>query len=258
VITVGLDIGSLMSKAVVLKDGAIAGRAVAWTGDSSGEAADAVLDIALQAAGLSRRDVESAVATGAGRTAVPSANREATDILCLARGAHHLRPDATGVIDMGGESTRVLKLDAQGMVVDFTLNDKCASGTGIFLDAISKVMGVGLDEMGPLSLRSTADVSITSTCVVFAESEVVSQVHRQTPKPDILRGIHRSISTRINGMVSRVGLSGTILAVGGLATNVGILACLQEAMKREVSVPSDPQIVNALGAALIAADGGSR
>jgi predicted CoA-substrate-specific enzyme activase len=255
-ITAGLDVGSLMTKAVALKDREILGRAVVRTGDSSVDAAEGVLSMVLQAAGVSRDGLDATVATGAGKTEVSLASRQATDVECLARGTHHLHPDARGVIDMGGQSTRVLKLDERGMVVDFTLNDKCASGTGIFLDAIAKVMGVELDEMGPLSLQSTVNVPITSTCVVFAESEVVSQVHRQTPKPDILRGIHRSIATRVNGMASRVGLSGTILAVGGLATNVGIVASLEEVMQKELSVPNDPQIVNALGAALIGADKG--
>jgi predicted CoA-substrate-specific enzyme activase len=137
-------------------------------------------------------------------------------------------------------------------VAEFAKNDKCASGTGIFLDAIGKVMDVPVEEMGPLSLTSRSEVEITSTCVVFAESEVVSQVARQTPREDILRGIHRSIATRIRGTANRVGLGAGSAAIGGLARNVGIVRCLEELMGETILIPDEPQMVTALGAALMA------
>jgi predicted CoA-substrate-specific enzyme activase len=258
-ITAGLDIGALTTKAVVLRDGQIVGASVISTGDSSSDAAQSALQDALKQAGLSDKDIEATAATGAGKREVSFAQEQATDVICAARGIQFLHPEAKGVIDMGGESTRVLKLDDAGKVVDFALNDKCAAGTGVFLDAIGKVMGVAVDEMGPLSLESEADINITSTCVVFAESEVVSQVHRQTPKKDIVRGIHKSIATRVYGLVSRVGLDGNSMAIGGLAKNRGIVACLEELMSDELKVPEHPQVVAALGAALIAAEkGGAR
>lgn len=253
-ITAGLDVGSLMTKAVVLQDGKMVGWSVASTGDSSSQAAESVLKEALKQAGLSPDHVD-VVATGAGKNEVSFAKEQATDVECLAKGVHFLYPDIKGVIDVGGESTRVLKLDERGMVVDFALNDRCAAGTGVFLDAMAKVMGVKVEEMGPLSLQSTADVNITSTCVVFAESEVVSQVHRQTPKKDILRGIHKSIATRVYGMASRIGLKGgQNMVLGGLAKNTGMVACLEEMMQENLNVPDNPQIVAALGAAIIATE----
>jgi len=254
----GLDMGSLWTKAVVLADGEIAGWHVMPSGESSRDTATAALAAALAPLKAVLGDVASVAATGAGKgeaTQAGQANREATEVLCAARGLSHLHPEARGVIEIGGESTRVVRLDDQGGVLEFAKNDKCASGTGIFLDAMGKLMGVELGEMGPLSLTSTEDVQITSTCVVFAESEVVSQVHRQTPKQDILRGIHRSIAVRVHGLVNRLQLDGrTAMVIGGLALNSGILRCLEELMYTPLAVPDQPQIVTALGAALIASE----
>jgi predicted CoA-substrate-specific enzyme activase len=255
-ITAGLDIGALTTKAVILKDGEIVGWTVAPTGDSSTQAAKDALESALEQAGLSRDDLAAIAATGAGKKEIDFAQQQPTDVICAAKGIRLLAPNIRGAIDMGGESTRVVKLDDAGKVVDFGLNDKCAAGTGVFLDAMGKVVGVEVDEMGPLSLESTTDINITSTCVVFAESEVVSQVHRQTSKKDILRVIHRSIATRIFGMVSRIGLDGDNMAIGGLAMNTGIVSCLEEMMNQKLAVPEHPQIVTALGAAIIAGERG--
>ena len=252
-LTGGLDVGSLWTKAVVVRGGEIVGWSVALTGDSSSRAAEKTLNDALKLVGASMNDVASVVATGAGKKEVSFARQQAAEVVCLARGTAQLLPGARGVIDMGGESTRVVKLDDAGSVMDYALNDKCAAGTGVFLDAMAKVMKVTVEEMGPLSLESEADVNITSTCVAFAESEVVSLIHRQTPKQDILRGIHRSIATRVFGMVNRIGLEGTKAVVGGLSLNTGIVTCLEDMIKDKLTVPENPQIVSALGAALIAA-----
>ncbi len=257
-ITAGLDIGSLMTKVAVLKDNEVIGYDVSVTGDNNNRAAELALSKVLGQAGICLEDVDAVVVTGAGKDEISFANRKVTDVECLARGAFFLDPDMRGVIDMGGQSTRVLKLEGKGLVVDFALNDKCASGTGIFLDAIAKLMGLELDEMGPLSLESTKNVTITSTCVVFAESEVISQVHRQTPKKDILNGLHKSIATRIYNMFGRIGLDGQVMATGGLAKNTGILACLEDMMQTNLTVQNNPQTVAALGAALIAAKTGGQ
>ncbi|MFH1436322.1 MAG: acyl-CoA dehydratase activase [Pseudomonadota bacterium] len=249
----GLDVGSLWTKAVVLRGGEVVGWSVALTGERSSRAAEKALKKALEPVGASMGDVAAVVATGAGKKEVSFARQQAAEVVCLAKGAARLCPGARGVIDMGGESTRVVKMDEAGSVMDYALNDKCAAGTGVFLDAMAKVLKVGVEEMGPLSLESDADVNITSTCVAFAESEVVSLIHRQTPKRDILRGIHRSIATRVFGMVNRIGLEGTKAAVGGLSLNTGIVACLEDMIKDKLTIPENPQIASALGAALIAA-----
>jgi predicted CoA-substrate-specific enzyme activase len=256
VITVGIDLGALWAKAAVVRDGALAGWAAAPTGERSEEAAQATVTQALAAAGAALEEVAAVAATGAGRGGVALAQVQLGDIACAARGARFLLPRARAVLDLGGESTRAIALDEAGRVIEFAVNDKCAAGTGVFLDAVAKVMRIGIEEMGPLSLESTADVQITSMCVVFAESEVVSQIHRRTPIKDILRGVHRSIATRVHSLLSRLSVGEGAVAVGGLARNVGLMACLAELTGRPLPVPREPQIASALGAALIVAEGG--
>jgi predicted CoA-substrate-specific enzyme activase len=247
----GLDIGSLYTKAVVLRDGAPCGARAALTGGDTRQAAERILREALAAAGEDA--IPILAVTGAGKNELGVPAERVTEVLCAARGARLLSRAVRCVIDLGAESTRVVSLDERGDVAEFALNDKCAAGTGVFLDAIAKVMGVPLDRMGPLSLESTAEVNITSMCVAFAESEVVSLVHRQTPRQDILRGIHRSIATRVFGMVRRVESGGETMLIGGLAQNVGIVRALEELMKKKLVVPESPHTVAALGAAAIAA-----
>jgi len=256
-IAAGLDVGSLWTKAVAVVDGAVRGHSIVSTGDGAREAAREALREALAALGASPGDVPDVVVTGAGAKRIDFAPARAADVMCLARGAAFVHPAARIVLDLGAESTRAVRIDERGDVVEYALNDKCAAGAGVFLDAIAAVLRVPLDEVGPLSLRSTADVEITSMCVAFAESEVVSLVHRRTPKEDILRGLHRSIAARIHGLASRVGGEGETLAVGGMALNAGIRACLEARLKRPVAVPESPRIVGALGAALLAAERGA-
>jgi len=248
----GVDVGSLWLKAVIMKDGGIAGSEVVPTGLDAADTADRALEGLLGRAGLAREALDAVVATGAGREEIAFATDQASEVVSVARGAPFFLSGLRGVIDLGGESTRIVKLDEAGEVIEFTSNEKCASGTGIFLDAMAKVLGVPIREMGPVSLRSTAEVNITSTCVAFAESEVVSLVHRRTPKEDILRGMHRSIASRVFGMVHRLDLSSPVMVVGGLALNVGVVRCLEEMLKMDLILPEKPQIVSATGAAIVA------
>src|SRR3990172_6151273 len=214
-ILAGLDVGALWTKAVILKDGAVAVYSVARTGDMAEEAGEQCLNGVLASAGISRSDVAAVAVTGVGKKLIPFADKQVSEIVSAAKGIQYLYPDMEGVIDLGGESTRVVKFEAGGGIVDYAQNDKCAAGTGMFLDAMSKVMGIKVEDMGALSLQSTAEVNITSMCVAFAESEVVSRVHRQTPKKDIVRGIHKSIASRVYGMVNSVGLSEKNMVIGG-------------------------------------------
>ncbi|MDY6834601.1 MAG: acyl-CoA dehydratase activase [Chloroflexota bacterium] len=250
-VTVGIDIGSLNTKAVVLQDNKIISWSLVPTGESTSEAAQAALDDVLKKSELSNK-VNHVAATGAGKKEATCANSQATEIICEAKGARFLNPEVGGLIDIGAESCRVVKCDPDGSVADFALNDKCASGTGIFLDAMAKALEVDVKDMGPLSLQSTVDVNITSTCVVFAESEVVSQIHRRVNKVDILKGIHKSIAARVLGQTNRLQLDGDILLAGGVAQNIGVVTCLQEMMKSKLIVPDNPQLLGALGAAIIA------
>lgn len=250
----GLDVGSLFTKAAVLRGGELLGWAVLETGDDSREAASRALAEALSPAGATRGDLATLGVTGVGAKALDGDARPFTGVLALARGARHLVPDAQGAIDLGGESTHAVRLDDGGQVQEFAKNDKCAAGTGIFLDAMASLMGVPVPEMGPLSLTAKGEVEVSSTCVVFAESEVVSAVHRRSPREDILRGIHRSIAVRAHGLLGRLGLEAPLVASGGLAMNTGILFCLEEAAGFSLTLPPEPRIVSALGAALLAGE----
>lgn len=250
-ISVGLDIGSLNTKAVVLQDGNILSWSENLTGEDTAQAAKIAMEEALKNAGLSN-GVDYVIATGMGKKEASFANGHATEILCEAKAARFLNSEVVGVIDVGAESCRVVKCEADGNVADFALNDKCASGTGVFLNAMARALEVDLEDMGKLSLESTEDVNITSTCVVFAESEVVSQIHRRVDKRDILKGIHRSIASRVLGLSNRLQMSGDILLVGGVARNIGVVACLKETMQSNLIVPENPHLVGALGAAIIA------
>ena len=253
----GLDVGSLFTKAAVVQNGQLVGWAVTETGESSRAAAEASLHVALAPVGATRGDIGGAVVTGAGMREVDPAleARQATGVLAVARGAAHLAPGSAGALDLGGESTHVVKLDSNGQVLEFARNDKCAAGTGIFLDAMADLMRIPVPQMGARSLEAEGTVDVSSTCVVFAESEVVSAIHRQTPKEDILHGIHHSIATRVHGLVNRLGLEAPVLAVGGLALNVGIVKCLEDLAGHPITVPEEPRIAGALGAALLAAEG---
>jgi len=254
VICAGIDVGALWTKALVLEDGETVGFAMLPTWESGVRVAEDALTEALEPLHATLGDLHAVVATGAGKQEVGFARESVTEVVCAARGIRRLQPEARGVLDLGAESSRAVKMDDGGSVLEYALNDKCASGTGIFLDAIAKVMGLTVEQMGPLSLRSARTVEITNTCVVFAESEVVTQVARQTPKEDIIRGIHMAIASRVHGTANRVGLADGTAAIGGLARNVGIVACLEELMGAPLAIPPDPHRVSALGAALIAAE----
>lgn len=256
-VTCGLDVGALWTKAVVLNAETVVSSEVNPTGGDTRQAAERTLERALDAAG-SDKELAPLAVTGAGKNEIQLPAERVTEVLCAARGARLLHPTVRCVIDLGGESTRVAQLDDAGDVVDFALNDKCAAGTGVFLDALAKVLGVPLERIGPLSLESTAEVNITSMCVAFAESEVVSLVHRQTPPQDILRGIHRSIANRVVGLVRRVQQGGETMLTGGLALNVGIVRAIEELLGQKLVVPDNPQTVSALGAAAIIAGRGLR
>lgn len=254
--TAGIDSGSLVTKVVLLNQNEVVSHEALPTGVDAGDAIQKGMDNALEKAGISFQDVESIVCTGAGKKKNPFQSKQATEVMCDAKGVLHLYPNANGVIDIGGENCRVIKWDANGKVVDFALNDKCASGTGIFLDAMAKALRVKPEEMGELSLQATEDIEVTSMCSVFAESEVVSMIHRKTPKNNILKGIHKSIASRVCGLANRILLEGELIVVGGIAKNVGLVTVLKKLMdSAQLIVPEEPEILGALGAALLAREG---
>ncbi len=251
--TLGIDIGSLNIKAVVLGDDGILGTSIVPPGDDIEAGARKAIELALAEAGLSQNSLP-VVSTGTGAKLIPFILQQKTITTCLARGIHYLFPSARMVIDMGAESTTVLKVNERGRLTDWANHDKCASGTGLFLQQMAKLMGVPLEEMASLSLQAHGRADITSTCAVFAESEVISHVHRDppTPKEDIVAGIYSSVVSRTISLCKRVGITKDIAVTGGVALNEGLLNIMEQELGFKVLKPESPQIVAALGAAIIA------
>lgn len=251
-ITAGIDIGSLTADAVILGDDRILGYNIIPTGANSETAGRAVFLAALEQAGVSENDIEAIAATGYGRGSVQFADRTITEITCHAMGARRLCPEAVSVIDIGGQDSKVIRLTTDGRVDDFSMNDKCAAGTGRFLEVMAGALETNLESLADLSNRSTQQVRISSTCTVFAESEVVSLVAHGVPKEDIIRGLHEAVAERIYGMVRRIRARDPYVMTGGVAKNLGVVRAIEARLKAKLFIPEEPQIVGALGAAIMA------
>ncbi len=254
-ITAGVDCGAKTVKVVVMRGLEVLGRGLALAGVDTKGAVELAYDEALRLAGVSRDEVVNVIATGSGKLQAGPRQGTVTEVSADARGAVFLFPGVRTVVDVGAEEGRAIRVDAKGRVLDFAVNDKCAAGTGAFVEAMARALEVGLDEIGPLSLRSSQAVPMNAQCAVFAESELVSLVHAKTPKQDMARAIHDAVADRIVSIVRRVGMEPEVLLVGGLAKNVGFVQALSRALGTEVRVPEGPEFVGATGAAIIAADG---
>lgn len=252
--TIGIDVGSLTTKAVMLGDDSILSYAIIDSGDEPEQSAEAAAQEALNSLGLSLNGDWQVVSTGAGGKSVGFSQQYKSVNTCLARGTSHLLPSVRTVIDMGAETSSVLKLNDRGRLSAWENQDKCASGTGIFLQQMAHLMQMSLSEMSELSFKAQARAEISNTCAVFSESEVISHVHRVPPTPaaDIAAGIYASMVSRIMAMCKRIGILRDIALVGGVALNKGLVHILEEEMGLEVLVPQNPQIAAALGAAIIA------
>jgi predicted CoA-substrate-specific enzyme activase len=250
----GVDIGSLSSEALLLGEDGIRAYTIAKTGANPLKAARLCLDEVLAKAGVAEGAVSALVATGYGRIRVPFAQREVTEITCHARGAHHLFPRTRTVIDIGGQDSKVIVLDERGGVRDFTMNDRCAAGTGRFLEVMAGALETALPDMGQRSLEAKKGVSISSMCTVFAESEVISLIAEGYREEEIIKGLHEAISKRIFRMTKRLKVAPEITFSGGVAKNQGIVEALKALFGVAINIPQEPQIVGALGAALYARD----
>lgn len=249
----GVDVGSLGTKAVVFSDGKIIGSNIIRTGINTEENGRESLNGALEKAGVQWDDLAYIVGTGYGRISAPYANKTVTEITCHGKGAHYIHPDTKTIIDMGGQDCKAIRLDENGNVTDFAMNDKCAAGTGRFLEVMANVFKVSLSELGELSLQATEVVPISSTCTVFAESETVSLLARGEKPANIIIGIYHAIANRISGMFSRVGLEDDIFFSGGVAKNIGMRHALEEVLGVHLAASEiDPQLAGAIGAAVIA------
>lgn len=251
----GIDSGSTTTKALLL-DGElrILGSAILATGADSRQASRDALEAALQAAGQSVERPAFIVATGYGRDIAAGVDEQVTEITCHARGIHFLMPEVRTIVDIGGQDSKAIRIGPQGKVLDFAMNDKCAAGTGRFLEVMSYTLGVGLAQMGEVSARAERNVRVSSMCTVFAESEVVSLVARGEKVPDILKGLHEAVADRVAALALRVGLVAPAAVTGGVAKNAGVVRALEARLGMPLCTPPDPQITGALGAALIALD----
>ena len=255
-IVAGCDVGSLTAEAVILNDGKILSSEIIRVRQRPEQSAEDAMNGALAKAGLSIEEIEYCVGTGYGREKMPFADKCVTEISCHGRGAQWLVPSVRTVIDLGGQDCKVMRVNEKGKIVKYRVNDKCAAGSGRFLEVMAETLEVGLEEMGALALRSENPANITSQCCVFAESEVISTINEGKEVADIANGLHLSLSRRIASLARTVGLVEEVTVTGGIAKNIAILKGLEDVLKikiKEMEI-ADPQIVGALGAALYARD----
>ena len=251
----GIDFGSTTAKVVILDvDGQQVASAVSHKGAVSDDGVKAALQEALGQAGIGLPQIVRVVSTGYGRRMLDIADRTITEITCHARGAVALVPSARVVIDIGGQDSKVIAIDSNGLVSRFAMNDRCAAGTGKFLEVLARAVNVELDHMGALALEATETVDITSMCATFAETEVISLLAEGRSKPVILAGVHRSIANRTVGLVGRVGKRDPIVMTGGVAQNIAAVHYLEKALDTKLIIPVGAQTAGALGAALFALD----
>lgn len=251
----GVDSGSTSTDVVIMDANRdIVATVIVPTGARAADAAARAMDEALSKAGLAAGDVAMRVSTGYGRDNIEGMDSSVTEITCHARGAHYLAPDARSVIDIGGQDSKVIHLNANGSVAGFVMNDKCAAGTGRFMEAMARVLEMDLDEFCRRGLEWRHEVRITSMCTVFAESEVVSLVAANTPTPDVIHGLDVSVARKTATLASRVGAEPPYLMTGGVAQNEGVVRALSEVLKAPVATHEDSQLCGAIGAALIGLD----
>jgi predicted CoA-substrate-specific enzyme activase len=246
----GIDVGSTMTKTVILNKGIIA-SVIGPTGPEQRRLANKVMEEALKKAALSFQAITYIVSTGYGRINVPFADKQFTEITCHAKGIIHLFPKAKTIIDIGGQDIKAIKIDAAGKTIDFVMNDKCAAGSGRFIEVIADSLGVPLDKAGDLSLQSKDPAKISNICTIWAQQEVAASLAQGIPISDLLAGVHHSLADRICRMVNRLRVEDEVIVTGGGAKNKGLVKAVSEQLGREVLVPEEPLITGALGAALL-------
>ena len=255
-IAAGVDVGSTQTKAILLADDGsavkILARAITDTGANVRKAAEQAFEQCCHLAGIAPADVGFVVGTGYGRYKISFGHTQMTEISCHARGAHFLCPNTRTVIDMGGQDSKAISVGASGEVLDFVMNDKCAAGTGRFLANAADVMGLRLDEIGPLSLQAKRPVKITTVCTVFVESDILSYLSQGKRGEDILGGVHLAIAKRTMSLARRVAMEPEITMTGGVTRNVGMVRALEEVLGRPLQISPDAHFMGAVGAAVFA------
>jgi predicted CoA-substrate-specific enzyme activase len=248
----GIDIGTGTSKGVLLKDTELISNFSVPSGINYESAANQLLFELLKRGNVARQNIRFVVATGAGSSSVSYRDKTISDLICCAKGMFHLLPEVRTVIDVEGQTTQVFRLGKDGQLANFVTSEKCAGGSGRFMDIISNILQVPLEELGSLSLKSTKPVTFATSCAVFAESEAVSRVAEGIPCEDILAGVHQAMATKILTMIEKVGLEKECALCGGGALNIGLIKTVEMALNTTLMVPAEPHLVTALGAALLA------
>jgi benzoyl-CoA reductase subunit D len=252
-ITAGIDCGAKNTNTVILKEGQVIGKGFVLTGFDQEKAVEESLEKALQAAGISRDDVNKIGGTGSGKNSIKMADTLVNDIKAMGKAAHYFFPNSRTVTDVGAEEGRAAKIDENGSVVDFAINEKCAAGAGAFIEAMGRALETRLDEMGPLALKSDKEIPMNAQCAIFAESEVVGLIHAKTKLKDISKAIHDAMASRIVSMIRRVGVSEDVAMIGGVGYNPGFVKSMKRELKLDkIHIPDDPEYGAAVGAAVVA------
>ncbi|APH14629.1 putative CoA-substrate-specific enzyme activase domain protein [Clostridium sporogenes] len=250
--TMGLDIGSTTSKGVIIKDGKeIVANVLVPVGTGTSGPLKLIKEL-KEKSNLTEKDIEKTVVTGYGRIQYKDADKQISELSCHAKGVAFLIPGARTIIDIGGQDAKAMKLNDKGKLINFIMNDKCAAGTGRFLDVMAGVLETDVSKLGEISEKSTKEVSISSTCTVFAESEVISHLSANAKKEDIVAGIHTSVVRRVSTLAMRVGIEDQVVMVGGVARNKGIVKAMEKELGHDIKVPELAQLTGALGAAIYA------
>ena len=254
-IVAGCDVGSLTAEAVIMDNGTILGSEIIRVRPRAEQSAGDVMDKLLARLELTYEDIEYCVSTGYGRETIPFAADNVSEISCHGMGAHWLVPSVRTVIDVGGQDCKAIRIDEQGLLEDFVMNDKCAAGTGRSLELMAEALGVDITELGPLSLEAKSPTVITSQCSIFAETEILHYLCEEKSIADIAGGISESMARRVKMLVGKVGVKEGVGITGGVSKNAGVVKCLEHMLgKTFLQFPEDPQIIGALGAALFAAE----
>ncbi|MBC8274480.1 MAG: 2-hydroxyglutaryl-CoA dehydratase [Chloroflexi bacterium] len=248
----GIDIGSAYSKGVIIRDSELAAYYVIPSGANYQTAAETIRQELLKQVNLTQSDITDTVATGTGAGNVPFASRQVSDIVCTARGINSIFPQARTAIEVAGQYTKVIRISEQGMVANFTVSEKCAAGSGRFIEVIANVLRIDLKDFGPLSLKSRNPVTFGTGCAVFGESEAITRVAEGIPKEDIAAGVNKALVNKISSLVKKIKLEQPCAICGGGALNIGLVKTAEQEMNIKLLVSPQPRIVTALGAAVVA------
>ena len=252
-IVAGCDVGSLTTKAVILNNTRVISHALIRSSFNPEKSASVVMDMAMNTAGLTMKDIGFCVGTGYGRERIPFVGKAVSEIACHAKGAHWLLPSVRTIIDIGGQDCKAIRIDEKGNIVRFVTNDKCASGTGRFLEVMARLLGLELEDLGNLSAQATNPITLAATCTAWAQAEVIMHLNTNTSKADLASGINQAMAARVAILAKSVGVEKDVCMTGGVAKNAGVV----EAMEKQLGVPMrrlklDPQVMGALGAAVFA------